>query len=102
MVKIKSYSYEPSDTIETQGKSSKIDKYLDKGYKIKEARNGYWVLTKKSNAYATIVDDDGNEKRISIGGIVRDYYDCARLTENKVQKFVKEVNDGTINLQEIL
>ena len=57
-VRIALAAYIKSSSIEHQGNRQSIQSYLNDGYKVKESRNGYWVLYK--NAQAFIEVDCGN------------------------------------------
>ena len=70
--------YEPSDTIEVQGKRDKIEKYLKKGYSVKEERNGYWVLIKKAKVWVTLTNSYCT-KTFSIKADILDYYSKKKI-----------------------
>lgn len=94
-------NYYKSDTIETQGKYSKIQKYMNQGYFIKENRNGYWVLNKPANVILTVVDSNDNQYYFYIKQYILDYYNKYKITEKLFQKFKNEINqnkDILINL----
>ena len=78
--------YEPSDTIEVQGKRDKIEKYLKKGYSVKEERNGYWVLIKKAKVWVTLTNSYCT-KTFSIKADILDYYSKKKISANLVTKF---------------
>ena len=54
-----SIEYQQSDSIETQGKRSDIDRYIKDGYYVKENRYGYWVLVKSAKLYVTLSNSYG-------------------------------------------
>lgn len=87
--------YEPSDTIEVQGKRDKIEKYLKRGYSVKEERNGYWVLIKKAKVWVTLTNSHCTET-FNMKADILDYYGKQKISTNLVAKFQKDVNDGII------
>lgn len=87
--------YEPPDTIEVQGKREKIEKYLKKGYSVKEERNGYWVLIKKAKVWVTLTNSYCT-KTFSMKSDILDYYGKQKISTNLVGKFQKDINDGKI------
>ena len=94
---ITSINYEPSDTIEMQGKRKDIDKYLKKGYYIKEERNGYWVLVKAARLIVTLKNSSCT-KTFNMKEEVLDYYGKARISESLVNKFKMDIDNGTITI----
>ncbi len=88
-------AYEPSDTIEVQGKREKIEKYLKKGYSVKEERNGYWVLIKKVKVWVTL-SNTYCTRTFNMKTDILDYYGKQKISTNLVGKFQKAVNDGKI------
>ncbi len=88
-------NYEKSDTIEIQGKREKIEKYLKKGYSVKEERNGYWVLIKKAEVWVTLSNTYCTGK-FNMKADILDYYGKQKISTNLVEKFQKDVNDGKI------
>lgn len=87
--------YEPSDTIEVQGKRDKIEKYLKRGYSVKEERNGYWVLIKNAKVWVTLTNSHCT-KTFSMKTDILYYYGKQKISTNLVEKFQKDVNDGKI------
>ncbi len=85
-----------SDTIEVQGKREKIEKYLKKGYSVKEERNGYWVLVKKAKVWVTLTNSFCS-KTFSMKSDILDYYGKQKISANLVEKFQKDINDGKIS-----
>lgn len=90
-------NYVSSDSVELQGKRSKIQKYLDKGFYVKESRNGYWVLVKPPEINVTLSDGDTTET-FNMKEDVCDHYNRQRVTDNLVEKFRKDVNAGNISI----
>jgi hypothetical protein len=89
--------FKKSDNKEEQGKREKIVKYLKQGYKIKEERNGYWLLTKKAECLVSISFDDETEV-INLRRQILDFYSKDRLTQNLCDKFEKELKNGSIGV----
>lgn len=86
-----------SDSVEIQGKRDKIQKYLDKGYYVKESRNGYWVLVKPAQLNVTLSDGDTTET-FNMKQDVCDHYGRQRISDSLVEKFRKDVNAGKISI----
>ena len=83
--------YVKSDSITVQGKQAEIFKKYGKEWKIQEqgGGNGNWLLTKKSDVLV-----DGKSYR----RFVLEHYGKTRLTENLVDKFREDVENGKIEL----
>jgi hypothetical protein len=95
--KIKSIIYEPSDTIEKQGTRKDIEKYLKAGYYIKEDRNGYWVLIKTAHLIVTLANDS-NTRAFNMKEDICDYYGKNRISQSLVDRFSKDIGNGTISI----
>ncbi len=89
--------YEPSDTIEKQGKRGDIQKYLKKGYYIKEERNGYWVLVKSSKVIINISNSSGNWT-FDIKQDILDFYEKKKISEKLVEKFKQDIKDDKVSI----
>ncbi len=92
-----SISKEASDSIETKGKRSSIQRYIDKGYYIKQNRNGYWVLVKPTQVNVTL------QKGKKIGTFnmkeeICDHYG-KRISDALIKKFREDINQGRIVLK---
>jgi len=92
---VTSVNYEKSDTIEKQGKRRDIEKYLNKGYYVKEQRNGYWVLVKASKVQVTL-SNSTITRTYNMKEEIREHYNRTRVTEALVKTFLKDVNAGKI------
>lgn len=90
-------SYVSSDNVELQGKRDKIQKYLDKGYYVKEHRNGYWVLVKTAQLNVTLSNGDQVET-FNMKQDVCDHYGKQRISDSLIEKFRKDVNSGKISI----
>lgn len=87
--------YEPSDTIEKQGKRSSIEKYLKQGYYIKEERNGYWVLVKPAQVNIKISNSSG-ARTFNIKQDILELYKRDRISEKLIEKFEKDTQKEKI------
>ncbi len=92
---VKNIEYEASDTIEKQGKRDDIEKYLKKGYYVKEERNGYWVLVRPSRVVVTLKSSIGTQN-IYMKQEILDYYCKQRISEKQVEKFAKDIDSKKI------
>ncbi|MDF2800319.1 MAG: hypothetical protein K0S61_222 [Anaerocolumna sp.] len=95
--KIISIIYEPSDTIEKQGKRKDIERYLKDGYYIKEERNGYWVLVKTARLIVTLANDS-HTRVFNMKEDICDYYGKNRISQSLVDRFSKDIGNGTISI----
>jgi hypothetical protein len=92
---VTSVNYEESDTIEKQGKRRDIEKYLNKGYYVKEQRNGYWVLLKASKVEVTL-SNSTITRTFNMKEDMRDHYSRTNVTQALVKKFFKDIDSGRI------
>jgi len=89
-------SYENSDTITHQGTRSSITRYLKQGYKVKEERNGYWVLVKPTSVYVYLKNSDNITASFNMKQDILDYYGKTRISINLFNKFVQDASNGKI------
>lgn len=92
-----SISYEPSDTIEMQGKRSNIEKYLNLGYYVKEDRNGYWVLVKAAQLMVTLTNSSCT-RTFNMKANVCDYYGKQRISQSLIEKFKKDIKEDKVSI----
>lgn len=90
--------YEASDCIQTQGKRSKIDKYLQEGYYIKEERNGFWILVKPAKIIVTLKNDEGIQS-FNMKQDICALYGKQRISENTFGRFCKDALEGRIEFE---
>lgn len=83
--------YVKSESMPVQGKRDEIYKNYGKEWNIREegGGNGNWLLTKKSDVLV-----DGKSYR----SFVLKHYGKFKLTENLVNKFREDINNGKIVL----
>lgn len=90
-----SIEYQQSDSIETQGKRSDIERYIKDGYYVKENRNGYWVLVKSAKLYVTLSNSYGS-KTFNMKEDVCSYYGKARISNSLADRFGKDIKNEKI------
>ena len=88
--------YKYSDTVEVQKKQDKIRGYLNKGYKIKDERNGYWVLIKTAQVILTVMDENSQYRIFSVKNKVLELYNKSRISEKTFGKFLSDAKSGKI------
>lgn len=88
--------YNESSTITKQGKRSSINQYLNKGYYIKEDRNGYWVLVKPASVSVTLKDSDGELYSFNMKSDILNYYNKTRISQSLFTRFNKDATSGKI------
>jgi hypothetical protein len=89
--------YEPSDTIEMQGKRSDIERYRKQGYRIKEERNGYWVLVKPAQVNITVSNSSGT-RTFKMKQDILDFYRRDKISERLIEKFGEDIKKEKINI----
>jgi hypothetical protein len=89
--------YEPSDFIEIQGKRSSIEKYLKKGYYIKEERNGYWLLVKPAQVNVKVSNSLGTQT-FNMKQDILDFYRRDKISEKLIDKFEEDIQKEKINI----
>lgn len=94
---ILSIYYDPSDSIEIQGKRDKISTYLDDGYYVKESRNGYWLLVRTARVLVTLSNVYG-KKVFNLKGDILDYYGKKKISKTMIENFKNDVNSGAISI----
>ncbi|MDD2376494.1 MAG: hypothetical protein PHD15_04540 [Clostridia bacterium] len=88
-------NYEESHTVQMQGKRRDIEKYLKKGYHVKEERNGYWVLVKDSRVKVTLTNSTIT-RTFNMKEDIREHYNRTRVTAALIKTFSKDINSGKI------
>lgn len=88
--------YTPSETLEVQGSYEKVQKICSRdGYTVKESRNGYWVLIKKSKVFIA-TNKNSNPKNIK--GEVLEYYKRSRISKSLVEKFAQDIKKEKVGI----
>lgn len=95
--KIISINYEPSDTIQMQGKMKDTEKYRNAGYYIKENRNGYFVLVKAARLIVVLVSCS-QTRELNMKEDVREHYGKKRISQSLVDRFSKDICNGTVSI----
>lgn len=90
-------NYESFEPIETQGTRQSIQKHLNKGYFIKQSRNGYWVLNKPAVVEITLQTTE-TTRTYNMKQEILDHYGKEKISQKLVTTFVKDVNSGKINI----
>lgn len=83
--------YVKSESMPIQGKRNEIYEKYGEEWNIREqgGGNGNWLLTKNSDVLV-----DGKSYR----SFVLDYYGKSKLTQNLVNKFIEDVENGKVIL----
>lgn len=87
--------YQPSDSIERQGKRSDIERYIKQGYYVKENRNGYWVLVKSAKLYVTLSNSYGSNV-FNMKEDVCSYYGKTRISNSLANRFEMDIKNEKI------
>ena len=90
--KVIDFNYVESETVTTQGKRQDIKRrYPD--YRIKEERNGFFVLTKGAKCYVTI-SGDGRVETFDMKDGILEVYDKKRISKSLFEEFQKDIKNG--------
>ena len=90
--KVIDFNYVESESITTQGKRREVKKrYPD--YRIKEERNGFFVLTKSAKCYVTL-SWDGRVETFEMKDGILECYDRTRISKTLFEKFQKDIESG--------
>ena len=89
-------TYEHSSTITHQGNRASIQAYLNKGYHIKESRNGYWVLSKPASLTVILKDYNNVVHSFQMKEDVFKYYGQSRISEKLAKTFISDANAGKV------
>lgn len=89
-------TYKQSSTITRQGNRSSIQRYLNEGYRIKEDRNGYWVLTKPATLTVVLADSNHIVHSFQMKEDALQYYGQSRISEKLANTFISDAIDGKI------
>lgn len=90
--------YEESQSIERQGNRASIDYYIRKGFRIKESRNGYWVLYKPTKVIVTINCGENGHYIYDLKDAITSYYGRAKISYNLVEKFKEDFANGNLEI----
>ena len=89
-------TYDKSSTITHQGNRTSIQPYINRGYYIKEDRNGYWVLIKPSSLMVILKDSNNIIHSFQMKEDAVKYYGKKRISENIANRFINDAIDGKI------
>lgn len=89
-------SYEESDTITHQGTRSSIQRYISKGYTIKQARNGFWILVKPTYIHVYLKNSNNITFSFNMKKEILDYYGKTRISIKIFNDFVQDASSGRI------
>lgn len=88
--------YNQSSTITHQGNRNSIQRYLNQGYRIKEDRNGYWVLIKPASLIITLKDSKNIIYSFEMKEDAVKYYGKQRISEKLANTFINDAIAGKI------
>ena len=88
--------YNQSSTITHQGNRASIQPYLRKGYRIKEDRNGYWVLIKPASLTITLKDSKNIVYSFEMKEEAVEYYGKQKISEKLANTFINDAIAGKI------
>lgn len=88
--------YNHSSTITHQGNRTSIQPYLNKGYRVKEDRNGYWVLIKPASLTVVLKDSNNIVHSFQMKEDVVQYYKQSKISENLANRFINDAIAGKI------
>lgn len=89
-------TYDKSSTITHQGNRSSIQSYLNRGYYIKEDRNGYWVLIKPASLMITLKDSNNIIHSFEMKEDAVKYYGKQRISAPLANTFINDAIAGKI------
>lgn len=90
--------YEESQSIEKQGKRSAIDYYIRRGFRIKESRNGYWVLYKPVRVNVTINCGENGVYTYDLKDAIVSHYGREKISYSLVEKFKEDFANGNLEI----
>lgn len=91
-----SATYNKSSTITHQGNRASVQPYINRGYYIKEDRNGYWVLIKPFSLTVVLKDSNNILHSFQMKEDAVKYYGKKRICENIANRFINDAIDGKI------
>ncbi|HEK5054534.1 TPA: hypothetical protein SOL97_003325 [Clostridioides difficile] len=95
--KICSVEYQSSDTINTQGKRSDIDKYIQRGYRITMNSYGNWSLKKDAKVYVQI-ENSSRTENFDMKYDIIEFYSRKRISETLVEDFKEDISSGIVSI----
>ena len=90
--------YENSQCIQHQGNRASVQPYLRNGFRVKEERSGWWLLTKCSQAVAYLECPDGQRFTFDARAKLLTWYGGNRLTQAMVNRFVNDFYKGKLKI----
>ena len=89
-------TYEDSSSRTHQGSRKSIQRFIDNGYYVKEARNGFFVLVKPARVIAVFKDSNGESYHFDIKQDILDFYGRDRISKSLFEKFQNDASNGSI------
>lgn len=95
------YSYTPSETIDFQGNSKKLQRHIHEGYRVVAGGNGSYVLAK--SAYGVVYEMEGDKKvaRRCANDFIRKHYKRSKITEKAYIQLVSDLNAGKVKFTDL-
>lgn len=97
-VRIALVAYIKSSSFEHQGNRQSIQRYLNEGYRVKESRNGYWVLYKNAQALVTVDCGNNVTYTMDMSYGIKMHYGAVRISESLVRHFIDDCNSGRVEV----
>lgn len=89
--------YKNSDSVEIQGKESKIQPYLNKGYEVRVNRDGYWLLSRTAKINVTLSRNE-DTATFNMRQDILNHYGRKKMNQNLFNKFKQDIESGVICL----
>ncbi len=91
----KNAKYVESSNTSIQGNRTEIKKYIGKGYRVVEERDGYWILSRPCRINVELENSTG-KNTFNMKNDILNYYGRTKMTEKLFEKFYKDATKGKI------
>lgn len=89
-------TYEDSSSRTHHGSRKSIQRFIDNGYYVKEARNGFYVLVKPARIIAVFKDTNGELYHFDIKQDILEFYGKERISKSLFEKFQDDASKEVI------
>ena len=96
-----SYSYTPSDQINFQGDWSRLQRYINDGYRIVAGDNGSYVLAKLAYGFIYEMEEGRTIAKKNANNFIRSHYNRSRITEKAYVRLTSDLNAGKVKFKDL-
>lgn len=95
------YFYIPSKKIKFQGKSRKLQRYINEGYRVVSGSKGSYVLAKSAYGVVYEMEDNKTVAMMLANNFICKHYNRSKATEKAYIQLVSDLNAGEVKFTDL-